>query len=174
MTRTPGSCLWFTDGDCRRPVPSAVSANGIIYTSRGYNGGPYLVIRPGGKGEAAAATCDAHADRRALSVSRCSTTRILIYMATEVGVVRCIDPGIGETIWTERVGGNFTASPVGADGRIYLLNEEGETVVLQAGMKCIVLSRNPLNEVCRASQAIAAGRIFIRSEQHLFAIRERP
>jgi len=95
-------------------------------------------------------------------------------MATEVGVVRCINPGTGATIWTERVGGNFSASPVGADGRIYLLSEEGETVVLQAGKKFVVLSRNPLNEVCRASPAIAAGRIFIRSEQHLFAIRKDP
>ena len=165
-----GKLLWFTDGDCKTPVPAAVSANGIIYTSRGYNSGPYLAIRPGGKGDVSGSHVLWRMPTGAPYVSSLLYYRDLIYMATEVGVVRCVDPETGETVWTERVGGNFSASPVGADGRIYLLNEEGETVVLQAGKKCIVLSRNPLNEVCRASPAIAAGRIFIRSEQHLFAI----
>jgi len=59
---------------------------------------------------------------------------------------------------------------VGAEGRVYVLGEEGETVVLQAGPKCIVLSRNSLSEVCRASLAFAGGRIFIRSDSHLYAI----
>ena len=165
-----GKLLWFTDGDCKTPVPSAISANGIIFTSRGYNSGPYLAIRPGGKGDVSGSHVLWRMPTGAPYVSSLLCYQDLIYMATEVGVVRCLNPATGETIWTERVGGNFSASPVGADGRIYLLSEEGETVVLEAGKKCIVLSRNPLNEVCRASPAIAAGRIFTRSEQYLFAI----
>ena len=94
-------------------------------------------------------------------------------MATEVGVVRCIDPKTGETVWVERIGGNFSASPVGADGKVYLLNEEGETVVLKAGRKCKVLARNALKEVCRASLAVARGQIFIRSDEHLYSIGAR-
>src|SRR5206468_12452164 len=94
----------------------------------------------------------------------------LLYLATVVGVVRCVDPKSGETIWTERVGGNFSASPVGADGKIYLLNEEGETVVLATGRKFAVLARNALGELCRASLAISGGRIFIRSETNLYCI----
>jgi hypothetical protein len=97
----------------------------------------------------------------------------LLYMATEVGVVRCIDPKTGETVWVERIGGNFSASPVGADGKVYLLNEEGETVVLKAGRKCEILTRNALKEVCRASLAVARGQIFIRSDQHLYSIGTR-
>ncbi len=169
-----GRLLWHADGDCRVPVPMAVSAGGVIYTSRGYNSGPYLAIRPGGRGEVS----DSHVIWRkptgAPYVSSLLYYEGLLYMATEVGVVRCIDARDGETIWTERVGGNFTASPVGAGGRIYLLNEEGETVVLKAGREFEVLSRNPLNEVCRASLAAAAGRIFIRSEHHLFAVGTSP
>jgi len=86
------------------------------------------------------------------------------------GVVRCVDPKTGETIWTERIGGNFSASPLGADGRVYLTSEEGETVVLEAGRRCVVLARNTLGELCRASPAVSRGRIFIRTDQNLYAI----
>lgn len=91
-------------------------------------------------------------------------------MATEVGIVRCIDPKTGETVWVERIGGNFSASPVGADGKVYLLSEEGETAVIKAGKKCNVLARNALKEVCRGSPAVARGQIFIRSDEHLYSI----
>ena len=98
MTRTPGSSSGSRDGDCKTPVPSAVSANGIIYTSRGYNSGPYLVIRPGGKGDVSGSHMQWRMPTGAPYVSSLLYYQDLIYMATEVGVVRCIDPGIGETI----------------------------------------------------------------------------
>jgi hypothetical protein len=53
------------------------------------------------------------------------------------------------------------------------LNEEGETVVLEAGRKCKVLARNALNEVCRGSPAVARGQIIIRSDVHLYSIGTR-
>ena len=94
----------------------------------------------------------------------------LLYMATEVGIVRCVDPKTGEPVWVERIGGNFSASPVAADGKVYFLNEEGDTVVLEAGRKCKILARNALKEVCRASPAIGRGQIYIRSDEHLYSI----
>ena len=73
-------------------------------------------------------------------------------------------------IWKERIGGVFSASPVGGDGKVFLLNEAGETIVLRAGRKFTLLERNFLNEGCLASPAISQGQIFIRSDQHLFCI----
>ena len=70
----------------------------------------------------------------------------------------------------KRIGGAFSASPVAADGKIYLLNEEGETIVLLAGRDPKILARNELNERCLASPAISGGQIFIRSDQHLICI----
>ena len=148
----------------------AVAAGGIIYASRGYNSGPYLAIRPGGRGDVTGTHVLWNVPTGAPYTSSLLYYRDLLYMATEVGVVRCVDPGTGETIWTERVGGNFSASPLGADGRVYLTSEEGETVVLEAGRKCTVLARNKLGELCRASPAVSRGRIFIRTDQTLYAI----
>ena len=91
-------------------------------------------------------------------------------MATESGIVICADARTGEVIWKERIGGVFSASPVGGDGKVFLLNEAGETVVLKGGRKFTILQRNLLEERCLASPAISQGRIFIRSDQHLFCI----
>jgi outer membrane protein assembly factor BamB len=67
-------------------------------------------------------------------------------------------------------GGRFWSSPVAAAGRIYLLDDAGETVVLAAGPRFEVLARNALGEAAVASPAIAGGRLFVRTERHLFAI----
>jgi outer membrane protein assembly factor BamB len=165
-----GQHLWHADGGCKVPVPMPVTANGIIYTSRGYSSGPYMALRPGGRGDVSQSHLVWRIPTGAPYVSSLLYYQGLLYLATEVGVVRCVDPATGETIWTKRIGGNFSASPVGADGKIYLLNEEGETVVLLAGKKFEVLARNSLGEPCRASPAIVQGQIFIRSDHHLYAI----
>ena len=57
----------------------------------------------------------------------------LLYMAGDVGVLSAIDATTGQRVWQERTGGVFTASPVAADGKIYLLSEDGQTIVLAAG-----------------------------------------
>jgi outer membrane protein assembly factor BamB len=73
-------------------------------------------------------------------------------------------------VWQERLPGNYAASPVYADGRIYCLSDEGETTVLEAGAQFKVLARNPLDAHCQASIAVSQGHLFIRSERDLFCI----
>jgi outer membrane protein assembly factor BamB len=73
-------------------------------------------------------------------------------------------------LYQERLGGKYCASPVYADGRIYFLSEDGETVVLAAGAEFKILARNPLNERCQASLAVSGGRLFIRTDKHLYCL----
>jgi outer membrane protein assembly factor BamB len=94
----------------------------------------------------------------------------LIYMAGENGVVNVVDAATGERVWQERIGGVFTASPVAGDGKVYLLSETGETVVLQAGRSPKVLARNTVDGHFVASPAIAGGRLFLRADDRLVAI----
>ena len=63
---------------------------------------------------------------------------------------------------------NFSASPVGAAGRIYLLSEEGRTVVLKRGPQLEVLAINSLDETFYASPAIVGNEIYLRGDKHLF------
>ena len=96
----------------------------------------------------------------------------LLYNMHEGGVATAMDAKTGEVIWQARVGGSHWASPVLADGRIYFLSEEGETIVVEPGREYKEIARNPLNEHTQASMAVSGGRFYIRTEGNLFAVEE--
>ena len=72
-------------------------------------------------------------------------------------------------MWQERLAGIFTASPVAGDGKIYLLSETGDAIVMRAGRQPIVLARNALGNRMVASPAVSNGQFFIRTDDHLLA-----
>ena len=72
------------------------------------------------------------------------------------------------SIWTERLGGDFSASPVFAEGRIYFPNEEGVTYVVKAGEEFEPLATNDLGERTLASPAVDDGALYLRTASHLW------
>ena len=72
--------------------------------------------------------------------------------------------------WQQRLGGNFSASPVFADGRIYFLSEEGVATVIAPGTTFQKLAVNELDGATLASMAVANGALYIRSLTHLYRI----
>jgi outer membrane protein assembly factor BamB len=166
-----GEQLWHFREDNRFPVPMPLQHNGVIYASRGYRSSPFMAIRPGGKGDIAAS---GHVIWRVPSGGPYISSLVhydgLIYMMGDVGVLTVTDAKAGERVYQERLGGVYSASPVAADGKVYLLSEDGETIVLAAGRTPRVLARNRLPARQLASPAIAGGRLFIRSDDQLFAI----
>ena len=93
-----------------------------------------------------------------------------LYMITDNGIATCVDAATGKEHWKARVGGNHSASPVYADGRIYFLSEEGESVVIAPGKEFKVLAKSELNGETLASMAVSGGSIFIRSRTHLYRL----
>lgn len=165
-----GERLWFIAEASRFAIPTAVQHDGIVYTSRGYRSGPFMAIRPGGKGDVAKSHILWKVETGAPYISSIIHYDGLIYMIGEVGVATVTDARSGERVWQERIGGVYSASPVAADGKIYLLSEDGETIVLSAGRTPQVLARNRLTARQLASPAVSGGRLFIRSDDTLFAI----
>jgi hypothetical protein len=74
------------------------------------------------------------------------------------------------THWRERLGGNYSASPIFADGRIYFLSEEGVTTVLAPGTAFRKLATNTLDGATLASMAVSDRSIFIRSDSALYRL----
>jgi outer membrane protein assembly factor BamB len=144
--------------------------DGIIYASRGYRSGPYMAIRPGGRGDVSASHVAWTVPTGAPYVSSIVQYQGLIYMATDNGILTIADARDGSKVWQGRVGGVFSASPVAGDGKVYLLSEAGETIVLRAGRAAEILARNPIGERTLASMAIANGRLFIRGDDNLVAV----
>jgi outer membrane protein assembly factor BamB len=93
---------------------------------------------------------------------------------TDQGVVSCLAPEDGRLQWQERVRGTFTASPVLAGGKLYLLDRDGRTTVLDVGSGGEVVSVNEIGEPCETSLAFAGGRVFIRSTRRLWCIGKGP
>jgi outer membrane protein assembly factor BamB len=167
-----GALLWHAGGPRQTPIPSAVFHGGRIYLSRGYRNSDYMAVRPGGRGDVTATHVEWTAPSGASYVPSIVFYDGLLYMTNEVGVVTCADARTGERVWRHRLGGVFFASPVAADGKVYMVSETGETFVLRAGRTPDVIARNDLGERFLASPAISQGRLFLRSDRSLFAIGE--
>jgi outer membrane protein assembly factor BamB len=165
-----GERLWFFEESNRFPIPAPIEGDGVAYLSRGYRSGPYMAIRAGGRGDISKTHVPWRADTGAPYVSSLVYYQGLLYMGNGLGIVTCIDAETGERVWQERLGGVYTASPVAADGKIYLVSETGETLVVRAGRSPEVLARNGLGEQVIASPAIAGGQLFVRTSHHIFAI----
>jgi outer membrane protein assembly factor BamB len=165
-----GRALWHLDESNQFPIPVASFSGGVIYLSRGYRSGPYAAIRPGGEGDVSKTHVVWHVPTGAPYISSLVHYDGLLYMAGDTGVITCVDAKTGQTVWRERLGGIYTASPVGGDGKIFLMAESGETIVLRAGRSPQVLARNRIDGRVLASPAISAGRLFVRTDDALVAI----
>ena len=165
-----GQPRWHAGAPVELATGMPVYDDGVLYSTRGYASGPYLAVETGGSGDVSQTHIRWRRATGAPYVSSLLLYRDLLYMATENGILTITDPDTGDPVARTRLNGVYTASPVAADGHVYLLNEDGETVVLEAGPDARIVSRNALNERALASPAIAHGRIYIRTDQHLFAI----
>jgi outer membrane protein assembly factor BamB len=95
----------------------------------------------------------------------------LLYMVGDKGgIVTCLEARTGKEIWSERIGGNYSASPIYADGRLYFCSEEGKTIVLAPGRTFKRLAENKLDEGFMASPAVVGKAFFLRTKTHLYRI----
>jgi outer membrane protein assembly factor BamB len=165
-----GELLWYADSERQTPIPSPVSWHGMIYMSRGYRNSDYMAIQPGGRGDVTASHIKWRAPGAASYVPSILQYDGLLYMTNEVGVMTCAEIKNGEQVWRHRLDGIFFASPVGGDGKVYMLSETGEMFVMRAGRTPELLAKNSLEERFIASPAISGSRIFLRSDRTLFSI----
>lgn len=95
-----------------------------------------------------------------------------IYMVSDGGVASCLDTKTGEPVWTKRLGGNFSASPIHSAGWIYISDQDGKTFVFKPGSEYQQLAVNKLDEGCMASPAVSGRAIFLRTKTCLYRIEE--
>jgi outer membrane protein assembly factor BamB len=87
------------------------------------------------------------------------------------GLLSCFDAATGKLLYRQRLGsgGFFYASPVAGDGLVYAASYNGVVLVFQAGDQCRVLARNKLGEAIVATPALGDGKLYVRTEGHLYA-----
>ena len=166
-----GDEIWrVTYPDGFSNVPSPVYGHGLVYIATGFQQPSLLAVRVDGKGD----VTQTHIEwtlRRSVSLT---PSPLLVgdelYVVSDIGVVSCLDAETGKPHWQQRVLGNFSASPVYADGRIHILSEGGITTVVAPGKEFRALAENVIDGWTLASMAVSHGSIFIRSHTHLYRI----
>jgi outer membrane protein assembly factor BamB len=153
-----------------RIVSSPLIAGGLVVAPTRLK--PMLAFKPGGRGDVSESHRVWSFDRGP-DVPTPVSDGTLLYNVDDRGVVHALEVGTGKVVYgPERLkADSYSASPVIADGRIYVTSENtGLTSVFRAGDKFEILAENPLNDYCLSSPAISDGQIFIRTTQHLWAI----
>jgi outer membrane protein assembly factor BamB len=152
-----------------RIVASPVVAAGLIIAPSRQN--PVIAIRPGGRGDVTQSH-KAWQFSRGPDVPSPISDGTRVFLVTDNGVVYALDAKTGAVVWgpTRLKSGTYSASPVLAEGRVYVTNEDGLTSVFAAGPTFELLAENPLNDYTLSSPAVSQGQIFIRTAKQLFAI----
>jgi outer membrane protein assembly factor BamB len=135
---------------------------------------PLLAIRSGGRGDITA-THKVWSTNEGPDVPTPVTDGTYFYIVRDNGVMWCLDAKTGKPIYgPERLKpGTYSSSPVLADGKLFLSNEDGVTSVVKAGPKFEVLAENALDDYILSSPAISDGQVFIRTAAYLWVIGPR-
>lgn len=153
-------------------VPRPVFAGGLVFVCTGWSQPVLLAIDPTGTGN----VTDTHVRWRTSRGTPNSPSVLVVgdelYMVSDQGVASCLDVRTGNVHWTERLGGNFSASPLYADGKIYFQDEHGTATVIQPGTTYQELAKNTFadGERTYASYAVDGAALLVRSESALYRI----
>lgn len=162
-----GKVLWeYKKAFDKRSVSSPVVAGDIILGSCGSGGGGSFVTAVQVSGTEAKLAYNIK--RSAPYVPTPVAVGGLAWLWSDGGVLTCIDVKTGAEKYVERAGGNFFGSPIWVDGRLFAVSTSGELVVVEASDTFKVLHRYPLGELCHTTPAVARGRMFIRTDTHLW------
>ena len=173
-----GTELWRAEGlnpgreGIHRIIASPVVQDGIIYAPSRER--PMLALKAGGHGDISGS----HVLWRFMNgpdVPTPVTDGTYLYVINDRGIMWCLDAKSGTPFYERQRlrPSTYTGSPILADGKIYITNEEGLTTVVQAGPKFAVLAENDLGEYTLSSPSVSDGQIFIRTDKALYAIGRR-
>jgi outer membrane protein assembly factor BamB len=176
-----GRELWRMQGGGDIPVPTPVIFGDMAFIT-GAHGllAPIYAIKLSARGDISLGENETYNEHVIWSQPRAGS-----YMSTPLvyggylyncrwnGVLCCYEAGTGKSLYQQRLGGGtsaFTSSPVAAEGKIYIANEDGDVYIVKAGPKYELLAKNSLDGVCLATPAISEGMLFFRTKNYLIAV----
>ncbi|MFO0917709.1 MAG: PQQ-binding-like beta-propeller repeat protein [Planctomycetaceae bacterium] len=172
-----GEELWHCAGQTRRPVASPVAGNGLIYVASGFQGAFIGAFRPDGRGDIKDTSHVAwtiNHDAPDIASPLLSSGRLYFFKGKS-GLFSCVDAVTGQPhYFGQRIDGLDTvyASPIAANGHVYLTGLSGTTVVIKDSPQFEIVATNTLDEILGATPATVDGALFLRGDKHLYCIAE--
>lgn len=177
-----GKLLWTLGPNSEITVGTPIAGRNVVYVTGGYPPvRPIYAVKAGARGDISLPKGDTASEAVAWSNDREGTYiptpllyRDILYTLNINGILTAYKADTGERLYRNRVGGGgaFAASPIAADGKIYLATEDGDVFVVKAGSEYIELGKYPVGEVIMATPAISDGVIVIRTLGHVYGIGE--
>lgn len=178
-----GKVLWELTGTSGLVSQIPMSKHGLLYLGAAYHYGPLYAIRPGASGDISLKAGETSNKRIAWSQSHGSgihpgylISGDRLFVLYDAGILVCWDAKTGEAVFPRKrldPGiGRFYASPWAYNGKVFLLNEDGTTWVIEDGPKFNVLRKNSLDDFAWATPAIARGSLFIRTYTKLYRLQK--
>lgn len=168
-----GKELWWVDVPGFSNVTRPVYGHGLLFLATGFMKPELWAIRPGGSGNVS----DTHVAWKVARQAPQKPSPVLVgdevYMVADNGIVTCMDALSGKIHYSERLGGEFSASPLVAGDRIYFFDQSGKTTVLAAGREFQILGTSTLGDGFMASPAVAEDSLFLRSKTKLFRVESK-
>lgn len=180
-----GAELWRLGGSSKITAPTPIFSDGLVVVASGRAPErPIFAVRPGSRGDLTlkegATSNQAVAWSKAGRGSYMPTPLAyggLLYVLANNGVFDAYDMKTGAEVYRQRlpyVGSGYSASPVAADGKIYLSSEDGEMLVVTAGRDFKHLATNAMGELLMATPALSGGTMFVRTAESVIAVGRKP
>ncbi len=167
---TSGDEIWKVRFDGYSNVPRPVFAEGLLFIGTGYDRAQLWAVRPGGKGDLTSTNVAWKLTRDCPLEPSAIYDGSRLYIVSDNGVATCLDPKTGKEHWRKRLGGDFAASPILAEGRIYFFSENGDTTVIRPADSYEQLAVNHIDGRIMASPAVIGRSFVLRTDTSLYRI----
>jgi outer membrane protein assembly factor BamB len=167
-----GKEFWRTEsriGHSASTRPTVIE--NMIYYSTGFSKGEIWAVKPGGQGNVTKSHVKWIFKRSVPNKPSLIWKNDRLFMIHDGGVATCLDSSTGKTIWQERIGGNYSASPLLWKDLIYFFSEEGKTTIIKADDSLKIIAVNELESGFMASPVVSNDALILRTKSHLFKIK---
>ena len=151
-------------------VPRPVVMDNKVFIATSYMQSRLIAVKLGGSGDVTATHTAWMSDRQIPNKPSLIALEGRLYFVSDKGIVRCVNAETGEDVWFERLGGDYSASPIAAEGHLYFCNQEGLCTVIKAGDTYQEVAKNVLDAGFMASPAVAGKALFLRTATHLYRV----
>jgi outer membrane protein assembly factor BamB len=168
-----GKEIWRLDEpEAHSAATRPVIGDGIAYIPAGFGKAGLLAVKLGGSGVLSPNDVVWRLKKAAPNKPSVTLSDGLLFAVNDGGIASCLDAKTGDIVWSERLGksGNFSASPILAEGRMYAGNEEGRFYVFEAGRTFKVLAENQFPDGFMASPAVSGQALYLRTKTSLYRI----
>lgn len=153
-------------------VPRPVMIGKTAYIATSYMQSRLVAVRVDGQGDVTDTHVAWTSDKQIPKKPSLIAVNDRLYFVSDGGIARCVEASTGEDVWFERLDGEYSASPLYAEGHIYFFGHNGTATILADGSNYTEVAKNTLDGEFMASPAVAGKALYLRTNTHLYRIEQ--